>query len=203
MMRTMMLTAVVTCALGLTQAPAAFGQNFQSAPAPVEVQFGSPQPQPAGAASHVLVPDEVTVFKDGIVSFVVNGGGHGIGIYEVANHTTREDIAEDLCQGGPTVCNPALGTANLQYIVTDRNGNVVIDSGTNPPLNRLNDPNHILMNADGSAFLVGTTPTNPASNSVQIRFTKTGRYLVICANRSHAIDDWMFGFVTVVGSDKD
>lgn len=80
---------------------------------------------------------------------------------------------------------------------------MVIDSGTNPPLNRLNDPNHILMNADGSAFLIGTTPTNPASNSVQIRFTKTGRYLVICANRSHAIDDWMFGFVTVVGGDKD
>lgn len=121
----------------------------------------------------------------------------------MANHTTRDDIAADLCQGGTAVCNPAAGTANLQYIIRDHKGDVVIDSGTNPPLNRLNDLNHVLLSADGSVFLTGTTPTNSASNSVEYRFTKTGRYLVICMNRSHAIDDWMFGFVTVVGHDDN
>lgn len=193
---TAIAAVVLTCAVGLAQTIKADAQE----PA-ATVQFGSAQPQPAGAASHVLVPDEVTIPKDGIVSFVVNGGGHGIGIYKVANHTTREDIAEDLCQGGPALCNPAAGTANLQYFVTDRQGDVVIDSGTNPPLNRLNDPNHVLLGADGSVFLTGTTPTNPNANSIQYRFTKTGRYLIICMNRSHTIDDWMFGFVTVVGDD--
>src|SRR5262245_30746993 len=83
---------VLTC---LAQTVTADAQQLDAT-----VQFGSPQPQPAGAASHVLVPDEVTIPKNGIVSFVVNGGGHGIGIYKVANHTTRADITEDLCQGG-------------------------------------------------------------------------------------------------------
>jgi hypothetical protein len=28
----------------------------------------------------------------------------------------------------------------------------------------------------------------------------TGRYLVICMNRSHYLNDWMFGFVDVIDS---
>ena len=34
------------------------------------------------------------------------------------------------------------------------------------------------------------------------RFLKTGRYLVICMNRVHSLNDWMFGFVNVVGGDE-
>jgi hypothetical protein len=34
------------------------------------------------------------------------------------------------------------------------------------------------------------------------RFLKTGRYLVICMNRSHFLNDWMSGFVNVVGGNN-
>jgi hypothetical protein len=52
------------------------------------------------------------------------------------------------------------------------------------------------------AFLVGTTPT-ATGNRIQYRFTQTGRFLVICQNRGHLLNDWMFGFVNVVRVDHD
>jgi hypothetical protein len=36
-----------------------------------------------------------------------------------------------------------------------------------------------------------------APNLVTYRFLVPGRYLVICMNRSHFLNDWMFGFVNV------
>jgi hypothetical protein len=36
-----------------------------------------------------------------------------------------------------------------------------------------------------------------------VRFDRTGRYLVICMNRSHLLNDHMFGFVNVVGEDAE
>ena len=60
-----------------------------------------------------------------------------------------------------------------------------------------------LMSAGGVQFMNGgTTPTGTSSTGGQLvtyRFLKTGRYLVICANRTHFLNDWMFGFVNVVG----
>jgi plastocyanin len=162
------------------------------------VNFGAPQPQTAPV--NVITPDEVTIAKGGTVTWVVNGGGHGIGIYKVSKNTTRDDIAQDLCHT-PATCDAA--AANLQYIITDHKCDIIIDSGTNPPMTRLNDADHVLLGADGPAFLTGTTATNPNGNTVQYRFTKTGRYLVICMNRGHAILNGMFGFVTVVGDDDD
>ena len=38
---------------------------------------------------------------------------------------------------------------------------------------------------------------------ISYRFLKTGRYLVICMNRTHFLNDWMFGFVDVVGGHDD
>ena len=196
---TAVAAAVLTCAVGLAQTAAA--DDEQQADHDATVNFGAPQPQVAPV--NVVVPAEVTIVKGGTVTWVVNGSNHGISIYKVANHTTREDISQDLCQGGPAVCNAAAGTANQQYIVTDHNGDIVIDSGTNPPLNRLNDQDHVLLGADGPVFLTGTTAANSLSNTIQYRFTKTGRYLVMCMNRGHAINDWMFGFVNVVGDDEN
>jgi hypothetical protein len=34
---------------------------------------------------------------------------------------------------------------------------------------------------------------------ITYRFLKTGRYLVTCMNRTHFLNDWMFGFVNVTG----
>lgn len=49
-----------------------------------------------------------------------------------------------------------------------------------------------------SVFLPGTTATEPGTH-LQFRFTKSGRYLVVCMNRDHFVADWMFGFIDVVG----
>ena len=55
--------------------------NDKNAPQDVVVEFGAPQPQtvPNSPATHVLVPDDADVRKGGTVTFVVNGGGHGMG----------------------------------------------------------------------------------------------------------------------------
>src|SRR5687768_16420286 len=105
------------------------------------VNFGAAPPQPAppgNPANHDLVPNEVTIFRGGTVTFIANGGGHGIAIYPVSKNTARAHIEEDLCQGGPVVCNPSTGTANQRYLITDGDGNLIIDSGVNPPENRVN-----------------------------------------------------------------
>jgi len=232
------------------------------------VQFAMHQPQPPGAgvpgspdnvSTHFLLPDDVTIAKGGTVTFVVNGGGHGLAIHEVSKKTTRADIAADLCDGnnhetGPgnestdriarsAVCNGTVvtpvvingiavnitGTNNLDYKITDAKGNVVIHSGFNvniPPtvLNnpRLDDPTsspRLLATSGASpgdvdnpaaiagnpagAFLTGTAAPATAGNRIQVQFTRTGRFLVICMNRAHALNDHMFGFVNVVGDDDD
>ena len=246
------------------------------------VHFGQPQPQTpdaattppappsAGAAvTHFLVPNDLTIVKGDSVTFVVNGGGHGIAIHPVARKTTRADIAEDLCGGttndnneadNPTAqtqienrrarfaagCNGAkvtpgvvingtpidvTGTQNLEYMITDGKDNLIIDSGFNADgaLNpRLDDTTHThrLLGTSGrspagdttvpgqnpaGAFLTGSNPpvtTPPAvpnapGNRIQVHFLKTGRYLVICMNRGHSLNDHMFGFVNVVENEDD
>ena len=57
-----------------------------------------------------------------------------------------------------------------------------------------------LMAAGGIQFLNGGT-TAANGELLAYRFLKPGRYLVICMNRSHFLNDWMFGFVNVVGVD--
>jgi plastocyanin len=218
------------------------------------VHFGQPQPQtpappPVGnAVTNFLDPDDVTIREGGTVTFVVNGGNHGIAIHEVSRSTTRTDIAKDLCQGGANeadragrnaVCNGTIvtgvgnivGTQNLAYEITDGRHKLVIDvpqnvANANP---RVDDPesSRRLLSTSGAipgvfapdlnanptgAFLTGTvfvaeTPTAPASITpgvrIQVTFNRTGRFLVICQNRGHMMNDHMFGFVNVVRDDDD
>jgi plastocyanin len=209
----------------------------------VVVQFGQKQPQAAPAAvTHFLFPDDVTVRKGGTVNFLVNGGGHGIAIHPVSKNTTRDDIAEDLCQGPAgtaendrlarsAVCNAATQTANLPYQITDGKEDLVIDVPQNVANNnpRVDDTEHThrLLGTSGKvracaagesepacdpsapgtnpagAFLAGSAPPATPGNRIQVQFMKTGRYLVICMNRGHSLNDHMFGFVSVVGGDDD
>jgi hypothetical protein len=91
--------------------------------------------------------------------------------------------------------------ANAAHVVTDGHGDVVIvaspSATTLHPDNRVwYDPGR-LMSAGGHQFLAGAD--NPAGQLITYQFLKTGRYLVICMNRVHFLNDWMFGFVNVVG----
>jgi plastocyanin len=183
--------------------------NGAAQPVDTVVQFGPPHPQPPAAPAgsgleplqHRLLPDEVTILKGGTVLFIMNGGGHRVAIYEVSKDTTRADIAMDLCQGGVDFCNTDLGTAtqNLQYLITDGKGNLIIDTQTQVEQPFLNYLPGQLVSAAG-IVLAGTTATGGAGHQIRYRFEKTGRYLVICATRGHSLNDWMFGFVDVIGN---
>jgi hypothetical protein len=153
--------------------------------------------------------------------------GHGVAIYAVATKTVRADIAADLCQGPPgtteddrvaraTVCNAATGTANLAYQLTDAKNDIAVEVPANVANNnpRVDDQARTLRGTSGQipnsperkdgAFLTGTNAANDTpGNRIQYRFLKTGRYLVICMNRGHALNDHMFGFVNVVGDDEN
>src|SRR5215210_1898270 len=159
------------------------------------VHFGHQQPQPEPASEkHVLDPNDVSIFKGGTVTFMMNGTGHGIAIYPVSKNTTREDIAEDLCQGGPDVCNVPNMTAAQPYTITDGDGNVVIAVASFPTQRLVDSAPGQLFSAGGmpGVLLTGSTPT-ALGNQVKYRFAEDGRYLVICINRVHALNDWMFG----------
>ena len=197
------------------------------------VDFGEPQPQgtPA-AATHFLKPvggvkdGEATILKDGTVTFRVNGGGHGVSVYRVSKDTTRDDIigtGDGLC---PTRSGCLAAFIAAAHTITDGKGNVVVDIGDNPPFGRVDDAARILvgttalipavdaagkpiLDAAGNQVQVagifhqGTAATRAVAEQIRVKFTKNGRYLVICMNRNHSINDHMFSFVNVVGDDDD
>jgi hypothetical protein len=172
---------------------------------------------PCGFKLHHLTPEEVTVFKEGQVTFQIHGGGHAMAIYEVSKDTTRDEIGQFLCAGvDPTTLadpalHPCLGSAVNALAprdIADGHGDIVIavaaGSLTTHPGNRVWSEPGRLMSAGAQQFLNGgTIPAGPTSNGqlVTYQFLKTGRYLVICANRFHLLNDWMFGFVNVVGGE--
>jgi hypothetical protein len=131
------------------------------------------------------------------VTFQIHGGGHAMAIYEVSKNTTRDDI-------GPLLC----GTADPTRMTDPtRNATSFSMSPRTSPTSILDnrawsEPGR-LMSAGGVQFLNGGTTasgTGPTGGRlVAYRFLKTGRYLVHCMNRVHFLNDWMFGFVNVVG----
>ena len=132
--------------------------------------------------------------------------------------------------GVPT---PVTGTQNLDYMITDAKDNLIIDTGFNvvipatPPVvlanPRVDDTTHThrLLGTSGrssagdttglaairdnpaGAFLTGSAAPTTVGNRINVQFLKTGRYLVICMNRGHSLNDHMFGFVNVVGDEDD
>ena len=207
---------VVTAALALALAlPLTAGTDDKNTdndtnkpPLDVLVNFGDPVTL-AGAANQVLVPDEATIQKGGTVTFVVNGGGHGIAIYPVSRNTTRDDITMQLCAHDPVTnacTDPTF--ANADHTIRDGRDAVIIMTGTNPPFQRVDDPTDRLLATStqignvAGVFLTGTTATT-AGTQLQVRFAKKGRYLAVCMNRNHYLANWMFGFVNVGNGDDD
>jgi hypothetical protein len=180
------------------------------APSPA---IGGPA-DPCAYKIHNLTPEEVTILKGGQVTFQIHGGGHGFAIYEVSKDTTRDEVGQFLCAGSDPstisdpalhVCNLSASNANAQHLVADGHGDVVIVAApgtTTHPNNRVWYEPGRFMSAGGIQFLNGgTIPAGAGSNGqlVTYRFLKTGRYLVLCINRTHFLNDWMFGFVNVTG----
>ena len=173
---------------------------------------------PCSYKLHHLTPEEVTIRKGGEVTFQIHGGGHGFAIYEVSKDTTRDELGQFLCEGEdpehigePTLhpCNLLAANADAEHTIEDGHGNVVIVARPNltnvHPDNRVWSPEGRLMSTGGIQFLNGgTVPAGPTSNGqlITYQFLKTGRYLVICMNRVHFLNDWMFGFVNVGGGDE-
>ena len=173
---------------------------------------------PCAYKQHHLTPEEVTIAEGGQVTFQAHGGGHGITIYPVSANTTRDGIGQFLCAGADPAtitdpakepCNSVLGTgatnAAAAHTVQDAKGNKVIIVSPNVtnkfPDNRLWYEPGRLMSMGGLQFINGgTLPAGAASDGqlITYRFLAKGRYLVICMNRSHSLNDWMFGFVNVV-----
>ena len=179
----------------------------QKPPTDIIVNFGDPVAL-AGDANHVVVPEDATIRKGGTVTFVVNGGGHGLAIHPVSKDTTREDITAQLCAHDPVThacTDPTF--ANADHTILDGENNVVIVTGTNPPFQRVDDPTARLLATSvqignvAGVFLTGSTETT-AGTLLQVRFERNGRYLVICMNRNHSLSNWMFGFVNVGGDDS-
>jgi hypothetical protein len=177
------------------------GQD-QEPPTDIIVNFGDPVVF-AGAANQVVVPGDATIRKGGTVTFVVNGPGHGIAIYPVSTNTIREDITAQLCAHDPVThacTDPTFANAN--HTILDGKDNVVIVTGTNPPVQRVDDPTDRLLATStqvgnvAGVFLTGATETT-AGTLLQVRFEKSGRFLVVCMNRNHYLSNWMFGFVNV------
>ena len=175
---------------------------------------------PCSYLLHHLTPEEVTIRKGGQVTFQIHGGGHGFALYEVSPDTTRDELGQFLCAGvDPNTvevedinllqCNLSAANADARHVVTDGRDNVVLVAEPNTtgahPDNRVWSEAGRLMSAGGQQFLNGgTIPAGATSNGqlITYRFLKTGRYLVICMNRVHFLNDWMFGFVNVVGGDQ-
>src|SRR5262245_33550635 len=70
---------------------------------------------PCAYKLHHLTPEEVTILKEGQVTFQVHGGGHAMAIYEVSKDTTRDEIGQFLCAGSDpsTIADPAAHRCDL------------------------------------------------------------------------------------------
>jgi len=187
-------------------------------PAPCLQNTGIGGPaDPCSYKLHHLTPEETTISKGGEVTFQIHGGGHAFAIYEVSKGTRRDDIGQYLCAGQDpeTIADPLLhlcnlldANANAAHVVKDAKRNVVLIAEKNitnaHPDNRVWSPDGRLVSAGGQQFLNGgSVPAGPTSNGqlITYQFLANGRYLVICMNRTHFLNDWMFGFVTVQGND--
>lgn len=196
------ITLGLTVALSLAISAVAAGQDGPHPPDNVIVDFGSPTSL-TGAANLVVVPDEAEIRKGGTVTFIVNGLNHGIAIYPVSKDTTRDDVTAQLCtHDSASACiDPTF--ANGDHTIVDGKDNTVIVTGTNPPLARIDDATDRLLGTStqtggvASPFLPGSQTGGIVGTRLDYRFEKSGRYLVICMNRGHYLNAWMFGFVTV------
>jgi hypothetical protein len=142
----------------------------------------------------------------------------------IADRRARAAVCNGAVVTGQTAGGvPVTGTQNLDYMITDAKDNLIIHTGFNAGTEvnpRVDDTTHThrLLGTSGrapaadttapaanpaGAFLAGSAPPATPGNRINVQFLKTGRYLVICMNRGHSLNDHMFGFVNVVGDEDE
>jgi hypothetical protein len=175
------------------------------------------QLDPCAYKIHILTPEETTIRTGGEVTFQMHGAAHSMAIYRVDRNTTRDEVGQFLCPGEDPADSPDFHpcstagalNATAAHVIYDGDGDVVIVAAPNVtnahPDNRVWSTPGRLMSSGGHLPLNGgTIPAGPTSNGQLLthRFLKPGRYLVICMQRSHFLNDWMFGFVNVTDEEQ-
>ena len=174
------LVVLVLIALVVPAAVATDDQNVQST-----VSFGQWQTDPPldrftnpndrTRNEHVLIPREVKIKAGGAVNFIISGF-HEPTIYDAG--TQPGDINTSLLEPG----------SDPPGLIADPHRRIFrgIDPGKQP-------------------VLPGTVPAGQMNQDrvESVRFSKPGRYLVICAVHPHFVNDGMFGFVKVTAQDRD
>lgn len=97
-----------------------------------------------------------------------------------------------------TPTTPAVVVANPRVDDIQHSHRLLGTSGRST--NDTANPASIATNQAG-AFLAGSAAPATPGNRINVTFLKEGRYLVICMNRAHSLNDHMFGFVNVVDDD--
>lgn len=209
-------SATANVDFGVLPTPGTSGTPLPIGPPPCLQSGGIGGPaDPCAYKLHVLTPEETTIAKGGEVTFQIHGGGHGFAIYKVSKDTTRDELGQFLCTGADPAtipdpanhaCNLSATNANATHIVLDGRGDVVLVAQPNltnqHPDNRVwSEPGRLVSSGAHQFLNGGTIPAGETSNGqlITFRFEKTGRYLVLCINRVHFLNDWMFGFVNVTG----
>ena len=148
-------------------------------PADVTVRFGDPRFQERGdSRNRTMLPSEVEVSAGDTIRFVTTGF-HQVGIYKVDPEATRQDVT-----GDPD-----------QYVDTSING----------PFNDgdIGDPNNRVALGPSPRTVDREVLNRNDAMRWDLTINEPGRYLVICAIRSHFLDadpganGGLFGFINV------
>ena len=148
-------------------------------PADVTVRFGDPRFQGRGdSRNRALLPSDVEVGAGDTIRFV-NTGFHQVGVYKVDPEATRQDVTSD--------------------------PNKFVDTTINGPFNDgdIGDPNNRVALGPSPRTVDREVLNRNDAMRWDLTLNEPGRYLVICAIRSHFLDPdpgtngGMFGFVTV------
>ncbi len=147
--------------------------------ADVTVGFGDPRFRERGdRRNNNFLPNAVEVDAGDNIRFL-NRGGHQLAVYKVAPDTTRQDVIND--------------------------PNAFVDTSINSPFsdNDIDDSNNRIALGAGRRTVDLSVVNRDDALSTVLTLNEPGRYLVICAIRTHFLDPdpgangGMFGFVTV------
>lgn len=148
-------------------------------PADVTVRFGDPRFRERGdSRNRNLLPSEIAVGTGETIRFVV-AGLHQVAVYRVDPDTTRQDVTS--------------------------NPNAYVDTSINGPFNDgdIGDTNNRIALGPSPRNVDRAVVNRDDAIGMNLTITEPGRYLIICAIRSHFLDDdpgangGLFGFIDV------